>query len=84
MCTRVDLCVRACVRACVHACVRNVKETQILFFKIFGLYLHIYVAFDFVNIPIYPSIHSSVYIHEYTYIYIYVYMCIDKYICMYE
>jgi len=37
--------VRACVRACVHVCVRNMKETQILVFKIFGLYLHIYVSF---------------------------------------
>ena len=25
-------------------------------------------------IPIYPSIHSSVYIHKYTYMYIYAYM----------
>ena len=33
-------------------------------------------------IPIYPSIHSFVWIHEHTYIYIYAYMCIDKYICM--
>jgi len=45
ICTQVDLCVCVCMRVCGRACVHNMKETQILLFKIFGLYLHTYVAF---------------------------------------
>jgi len=35
---------------------RNMKETQILVFKIFGLYLHIYEAFG-----LYVHTHVSIY-----------------------
>ena len=45
----VDVCIHVypcrSVRACARVCVRTMKDTQILVFKIFGWYLHIYVAF---------------------------------------
>ena len=56
MCTRVDSCVCECVRECVRACVRNVKETQILVFKICELHLQVYVAFG-----LYVFTHLSIY-----------------------
>ena len=45
----------------VRACMLNMKEMQVLVFEIFGLYLAFFI-------PIYPSIHSSVYIHKNMYI----------------